>query len=190
MTKDFGNPSALHMKGFDAEQYVKEARKNIASALKVDTKEIVFTSGGTESNNMALVGSAMANQRRGKHLITTSIEHASVYNPMIYLEEQGFEVTYLPVDAHGTVSLEALEGAIREDTILVSVMAVNNEIGTVQPLDKIGEIIKKKNPETLFHVDAIQGFAKLEIYPRKLHIDLLSVSGHKLHGPKGIGFYI
>ena len=188
MTKDFGNPSALHMKGFDAEQYVKEARKNIASALKVDTKEIVFTSGGTESNNMALVGSAMANQRRGKHLITTSIEHASVYNPMIYLEEQGFEVTYLPVDAHGTVSLEALEGAIREDTILVSVMAVNNEIGTVQPLDKIGEIIKKKNPETLFHVDAIQGFAKLEIYPRKLHIDLLSVSGHKLHGPKGIGF--
>ena len=188
MTKDFGNPSALHMKGFDAEQYVKEARKNIASALKVDTKEIVFTSGGTESNNMALVGSAMANQRRRKHLITTSIEHASVYNPMIYLEEQGFEVTYLPVDAHGTVSLEALEGAIREDTILVSVMAVNNEIGTVQPLDKIGEIIKKKNPETLFHVDAIQGFAKLEIYPRKLHIDLLSVSGHKLHGPKGIGF--
>ncbi len=188
MTENYGNPSALHMKGFHAEQCVKEARKNIASVLKVDAREIIFTSGGTESNNMALIGSAMANQRRGKHLITTAIEHASVYNPMIYLEKQGFEVTYLPVDAHGVVSLEALEGAIREDTILVSVMAVNNEIGTIQPLDKIGEIIKKKNKETLFHVDAIQGFGKIEIYPGKLHIDLLSVSGHKLHGPKGVGF--
>ena len=188
MSKDYGNPSSLHMKGFTAEQYVKEARKNIASVMKVDEKEIVFTSGGTESNNMAIIGAAMANKRRGKHLITTSIEHASVYNPFIWLEEQGFEVTYLPVDHHGVVSLEALEAALREDTILVSVMAVNNEIGTIQPLDEIGAVIKKKSPEILFHVDAIQGFGKIELYPSKLRIDLMSVSGHKLHGPKGIGF--
>lgn len=188
MSKDYGNPSSLHMKGFTAEQYVKEARKTIASVLKVDEKEIVFTSGGTESNNMAIIGAAMANKRRGKHLITTTIEHASVYNPFIWLEEQGFEVSYLPVDHHGVVSLEALEKALREDTILVSVMAVNNEIGTVQPLDEIGAVIKKKSPEILFHVDAIQGFGKIEIYPSKLRMDLMSVSGHKLHGPKGIGF--
>jgi len=188
MSKDYGNPSSLHMKGFTAEQYVKEARKNIASVMKVDEKEIVFTSGGTESNNMAIIGAAMANKRRGKHLITTSIEHASVYNPFIWLEEQGFEVTYLPVDHHGVVLLEALEAALREDTILVSVMAVNNEIGTIQPLDEIGAVIKKKSPEILFHVDAIQGFGKIELYPSKLRIDLMSVSGHKLHGPKGIGF--
>lgn len=188
MSKDYGNPSSLHMKGFTAEQYVKEARKNIASVMKADEKEIVFTSGGTESNNMAIIGAAMANKRRGKHLITTSIEHASVYNPFIWLEEQGFEVTYLPVDHHGVVSLEALEAALREDTILVSVMAVNNEIGTIQPLDDIGAVIKKKSPEILFHVDAIQGFGKIELYPSKLRIDLMSVSGHKLHGPKGIGF--
>lgn len=188
MSKDYGNPSSLHMKGFAAEQYVKEARKTIASVMKVDEKEIVFTSGGTESNNMAIIGAAMANKRRGKHLITTSIEHASVYNPFIWLEGQGFEVTYLPVDNHGIVSTEALEGALRDDTILVSVMAVNNEIGTIQPLDEIGAVIKKKSPEILFHVDAIQGFGKIEIYPSKLRIDLMSVSGHKLHGPKGIGF--
>ena len=188
MSHDFGNPSSLHMKGFTAEQYVKDAKKNIASILKVDVKELVFTSGGTESNNMAIIGAAMANKRRGNHLITTSIEHASVYNPFIWLEEQGFEVTYLPVDHHGVVKLDVLEEALREDTILVSVMAVNNEIGTVQPLDEIGALIKKKNPEILFHVDAIQGFGKIEIYPARLHIDLLSVSGHKLHGPKGVGF--
>ena len=146
MSKDYGNPSSLHMKGFTAEQYVKEAKKTIASILKVDVKELVFTSGGTESNNMAIIGSAMANKRRGCHLITTSIEHASVYNPFIWLEEQGFEVTYLPVDSYGVVKLEALENALRDDTILVSVMAVNNEIGTIQPLDTIGDIIKKKNP--------------------------------------------
>ncbi len=188
MQLNFGNPSSLHMKGLTAEHYIKDARETIARELKVEEKEITFTSGGTESNNMALIGGALANQRAGRHLITTRIEHASVYNPMIYLESQGFEVTYLPVDARGTVDLEALTAAIRPDTILVSVMCVNNEIGTIQPLDQIGRRIKEKNPQTLFHVDAIQGFGKMHIYPKRLNIDMLSVSAHKLHGPKGVGF--
>ena len=188
MQENFGNPSSLHKKGVDAEHYVKAAREEIARVLKVDAKEIIFTSGGTESNNMAIVGAAMANQRAGMHIITTCIEHASVYNPMLYLESQGFEVTWLPVDTHGQVDIERLEAAIRPDTILVSVMCVNNEIGTIEPLDKIGKIIKAKNPRTLFHVDGIQGFAKITLWPARQNIDLLSVSAHKLHGPKGVGF--
>ena len=188
MEEEYGNPSSMHMKGVKAEQYVKDAREIIAKSLKVDPKEIVFTSGGTESNNMALIGTAMANARNGKHIISTRIEHASVYNPLFFLEENGYEITYLPVDEHGVVDLEALEKAIRPDTILVSVMYVNNEIGAVQPVEEIGKIVKKKNPDTLFHVDAIQAYGKYHIYPRRLKIDLLSVSGHKIHGPKGIGF--
>lgn len=188
MEEEYGNPSSMHMKGVKAEQYVKDAREIIAKSLKVDPKEIVFTSGGTESNNMALIGTAMANARKGKHIISTRIEHASVYNPLFFLEENGYEITYLPVDEHGVVDLEALEKAIRPDTILVSVMYVNNEIGAVQPIEEIGKIVKKKNPDTLFHVDAIQAYGKYHIYPRRLKIDLLSVSGHKIHGPKGIGF--
>lgn len=136
---------------------------------------------------MALIGAARANCRRGRHIITTAIEHASVYNPLIALEAEGFEVTYLPVDEHGMVLIEALKSALREDTILVSVMCVNNEIGTIEPLDQISAVIKAYNPEILFHVDAIQGFGKLRIYPSRLHIDMLSISGHKLHGPKGVG---
>ena len=188
MREDFGNPSALHTKGVEAEHYVKEARAFFAKNLKVDEKEICFTSGGTESNNLALIGTAMANRRAGNHLITTSVEHASVDNTMKYREEQGFRVTYLPVDEYGVVSLEALKEALCPETILVSVMYVNNEVGAVQPVDEIARIVKEHNPNTIFHVDAIQAYGKYRIYPKKEGIDLLSVSGHKIHGPKGTGF--
>ena len=186
--EDYGNPSSLHLMGKKAEDYIKEAREKIAKTLKVTEKEIVFTSGGTESNNLAIIGSAMANQRAGKHIITTAIEHASVAAVVSFLEEQGFEVTILPVDENGQISLEELEAAIREDTILVSMMQINNEMGAIEPVAEAGALIKKKNPNTLFHVDAIQSYGKLRIYPKKMSVDMLSVSGHKLHGPKGSGF--
>ena len=188
LQEDFGNPSSLHMKGVEAEKYILEAKKIIAKTLKAQDKEILFTSGGTESNNMALIGAAMANKHAGKHIITSSIEHASITSPMAFLEEQGFEVTYLKVDAYGVISLEELESAIRQDTILVSLMHVNNEIGAIEPIEEAGKIIKQKNPNTLFHVDAIQSYGKLQINVKKANIDLLSVSGHKIHGPKGSGF--
>ena len=188
MTEDYGNPSAKHRKGMIAEQYVKEAAEIIADTLKVAPKDILFTSGGSESNNMALIGTAMANKRAGNHIISTGIEHPSVYNPLAYLEEQGFIVTYLSVDGNGTISLEELEQAIRPETILVSVMYVNNEIGAVAPVEAISKVIKKKNPAILFHVDAIQAYGKFVIRPKRQGIDLLSVSSHKIHGPKGIGF--
>ena len=188
LLEDYGNPSSLHMKGVIAEKYINEAKKQIAKTLKAQEKEIVFTSGGTESNNLAIIGSAMANRRAGMHVITSSIEHASVSNPMAYLEEQGFEVTYLPVDSKGVISMETLKNAIREDTILVSLMQVNNEIGAIQPIEEAGKIIKAANPDIIFHVDAIQAYGKMRIVPKKLNIDLLSVSGHKIHGPKGSGF--
>ena len=187
MREDYGNPSSMHMRGVEAEKYIKEAKAFFASNLKVNEKEIYFTSGGTESNNLALIGCAMANRRAGNHLITTSVEHASVLNTMKYLEEQGFRVTYLPVDEDGRVSLDVLKEAICEETILVSCMYVNNEVGAVQPIEEIGKIIREKNPAILFHVDAIQAYGKYHIYPNRQGIDLLSVSGHKIHGPKGVG---
>lgn len=188
LTQDYGNPSSLHMKGVEAERYIKEAKEKIAKTLKVTENEIVFTSGGTESNNLAIIGSAMANKRAGMHLITTSIEHPSVGNPMAYLEELGFAVTYLPVDKDGILSLDALWEAVTEETILVSLMHINNEIGAIEPIEEAIKIVKEKNPKTLIHVDAIQSYGKLRIYPKRMGIDLLSVSGHKIHGPKGSGF--
>lgn len=188
MCVNYGNAAAKHRKGVEAENLIREAKKAIADTLKVQEKEILFTSGGTESNNTALIGTALANRRAGKHLITTGVEHPSIYNTMSFLEEMGFEVTYLPVDHLGHISLEDLEKAIREDTILVSVMYVNNEVGAVEPIGAISQCIKKKNPKTLFHVDAIQAYGKYKIRPKKQGIDLLSVSGHKIHAPKGVGF--
>lgn len=188
MCVNYGNAAAKHRKGVEAENLIREAKKAIADTLKVQEKEILFTSGGTESNNTALIGTALANRRAGKHLITTGVEHPSIYNTMSFLEEMGFEVTYLPVDHLGHISLEDLEKAIREDTILVSVMYVNNEVGAVEPIEAISQCIKKKNPKTLFHVDAIQAYGKYKIRPKKQRIDLLSVSGHKIHAPKGVGF--
>ena len=188
MMEDYGNPSSLHMKGVDAEKYIKESKDIIAKLLKVDAKEIIYTSGGTESNNLAIIGAAMANKRAGNRIITSSIEHPSVLATMKYLEDNGFEVIYLPVDSNGVVDMEALKEAMTKETILVSVMHVNNEIGAIEPVSEISKYIKSINPEVVFHVDAIQSFGKLVVQPKKMGIDLLSVSGHKIHGPKGIGF--
>lgn len=187
MLEDYGNPSSMHTKGVDAEKYVTLATKQISKALKVQDKEILFTSGGTESDNLALIGTARANCRAGKHIITTKIEHPAILKTVEYLATEGFEIDCLSVDSMGRISLTELEEKLRPDTILVSIMHTNNEVGSLQPIAEAGALIKKKNPNCLFHVDAVQGFGKAEIYPRKMNIDLLSVSGHKIHGPKGIG---
>lgn len=188
MCGDYGNPSSMHTKGVEAERYIKEAKEILAKLLKVQEKEIFFTSGGTESDNLALIGAARANKRRGNHLITTSIEHPAILNTMRYLEEEeGFRVTYLPVDRFGRVRLDALQEALCPETILVSIMYVNNEVGSVQPVDEAASIVKAYNRDILFHVDAVQGFGKYRIYPKRSRIDLLSISGHKIHGPKGTG---
>ncbi|MCD8083588.1 MAG: cysteine desulfurase [Clostridiales bacterium] len=188
MTQDYGNPSSKHRKGMEAEQYIREARERIAKTLRAQEREIVFTSGGSESNNMALIGTALANERAGRHIISTAIEHASVYQPLEFLERAGFEVTFLPVDRDGHISLEDLRAALRPDTILVSTMYVNNEIGAVEPVEDIARLIHETHPKTVYHVDAIQAYGKFVIRPEKQGIDLLSVSGHKIHGPKGTGF--
>ena len=188
MLEDYGNPSSKHMKGVDAEKYVKNATQIIAKTLKCQEKEIVYTSGGTESNNMAIIGAAMANRRKGNHVIVSSVEHSSVKEPFNFLEQQGYKVTFLPVDSNGSVLLDALKEALDDETILVSTMMVNNEIGTIEPIEQISGIVKSYNEDIVFHVDAIQAYGKLKIIPKKLGIDLLTVSGHKIHGPKGTGF--
>nr|WP_302134543.1 cysteine desulfurase family protein [uncultured Schaedlerella sp.] len=189
MCRDYGNPSSMHRKGVEAEHYVKESKEILARLLKVNAKEIFFTSGGTESDNLALIGTARAARRSGNHLITSAIEHPAILNTMRHLEEEeGFRVTYLPVDANGQIKLEALRDALCKDTVLVSVMYVNNEVGAVQPVEQAARIVKSYNPAILFHTDAVQGFGKYRIYPKRLGLDLLSASGHKIHGPKGIGF--
>ena len=187
MCEDYGNPSSMHRKGVEAERHIKEAKETLARLWKVQEKEIFFTSGGTESDNLALVGAARANKRAGNHLITTAIEHPAIINTMRYLEEEGFQVTYLPVDRYGRVRLDALQEALCSETILVSIMCVNNEVGSVQPIQEAAGIVKAYNKNILFHVDAVQGFGKYRIYPKKLKVDMCSISGHKIHGPKGIG---
>ena len=185
---EYGNASQPYSFSRSPKKALQEARIIIASCINAESDEIYFTSGGTESNNLAIIGSALANKRAGMHVITTSIEHASVMNPFIWLSENGFEVTYLGVDAYGQIKLEELKNAIRPDTILVSIMHVNNEIGALQPIEEAGKVIKAVNPKCLFHVDAIQSYGKMAIFPKKWNVDMLSVSGHKIHGPKGSGF--
>lgn len=185
---EYGNPSSMHLKGVAAEEKVLEAAKKIAATLGAKEKEILFTSGGTEGNNLAIIGAARAKARAGKHIITTSIEHASVHNVMEHLEAYGYEVTYLPVDSRGFVTARDVLDALRPDTVLVSVMMVNNEIGTREPVEEIGKALKDVAPDVLFHVDAIQGYGKYRIRPARCGIDLMTVSGHKIHGPKGVGF--
>ena len=188
MTEEYGNPSSVHHMGMVSGERLSQARETIAATLKVEPQEILFTSGGTESDNLALIGVAKANKWRGKHIITTAIEHPAILETTSALEKEGFEITYLPVDETGVVQIEDLKAALREDTILVSMMFVNNEIGSVQKIQEAGEIIKAYNSDIYFHVDAVQGYGKFVIRPKSMKIDLLSVSGHKIHGPKGIGF--
>ena len=187
MLDGYGNPSSLHKKGMEAEGYLRTAKETFAKLLKVAEKELFFTSGGTESDNLALIGAAMANSRQGRHLITTQVEHPAILQTMKHLEEKGFQVTYLPVDRSGRIRIEDLAKSLRPDTILVSMMHTNNEVGAVMPIAEAGALIKRFNPRILFHVDAVQGFGKARILPKRMNIDMLSVSGHKIHGPKGVG---
>ena len=187
MTEDYGNPSSMHTKGVEAEKYVLEAYKTIADVLKVKEKEIVFTSGGTESDNLALIGGAMANKRAGMHIITTKVEHPAILNTVAYLKDEGFEIDYLSVDKFGRISIDELKEKLRKDTIIVSIMHTNNEVGSLMPLEEAGKLIKSVNPACLFHVDAVQGFGKAVMPIKSANIDMLSFSGHKIHGPKGIG---
>lgn len=188
MTKDYGNPSSRHIYGVNAEKYIKTAAEQIAATLKVKPQEIVFNSGGTEGNNNVLIGTALQRKGLGKHIISTNIEHAAVYNPLIFLESMGYDVTFIGVDSKGHIDMDALSAAIRPDTILVSTMWVNNEMGAIEDIPAIAKLVKEKNPRTYFHTDAIQAYGKLTLRPKEAGIDMLTVSGHKLHGPKGTGF--
>ncbi|WP_408956325.1 cysteine desulfurase family protein [Natroniella sp. ANB-PHB2] len=186
LTKAYGNPSSLHGKGLKAEKLIKVARKEVADQLKVKTDEIYFTSGGTEANNLAIKGAVSALHRYGNRIITSSIEHPSVLNLFKRLEDQGYDVKYLNVDQAGIIDLEQLEKYLTDETILVSIMGVNNELGSIQPVAKIGRLIADYD-NLYFHVDGVQAFTKLDIFPAKLGIDLYSISAHKIHGPKGVG---
>lgn len=185
MSNNYGNPSSLHKLGIEAERAVKSAKERVASGLKASPGEILFTSGGTESDNIALLGSAAAN--RGRHIITTPLEHPAVMSPLGELKNRGYKVDYAPVDSGGRVILEEFEKLIRPDTFLVSAMIVNNEIGTLEPLQEMSKILKNKNPHALFHTDAVQGFGKVPINVDAINADMVSLSSHKIHGPKGIG---
>lgn len=185
--EDYGNPSSMHRYGVKAEQYMKEAAGIIAATLKVEPKEIIFTSGGTESNNLALIGAAMANKRKGKHIITTRIEHPSVHQPLLYLEQNGFEIDFVPVEETGKIIKEKLYELLKEETLMVSIMYVNNEIGAVQDISDIIKELRNRKNDIIIHVDAVQAFGKYKIFPKKDGIDLLTFSGHKIHGPKGSG---
>jgi cysteine desulfurase len=185
-TKYFGNPSSLHELGMKSERLLTQAREQIAAALEVKPSEIIFTSGGTEANNFAIKGVAFQYRHRGKHIITTAIEHPSVSEPCQQLEQLGFEVTYLPVNEHGMITAEQVKKALREDTILVSVMHVNNEVGVIQPVEEIGALLAHY-PKTIFHVDRVQGISKVPLDMKKARIDLCTMSAHKFHGLRGAG---
>ncbi|QPA30186.1 cysteine desulfurase family protein [Thermaerobacillus caldiproteolyticus] len=186
MTEVFGNPSSIHFFGRQSRQAIDEARAVVANSIGAKETEIIFTSGGTEADNFALVGTAMANRNKGNHIITTSIEHHAVLHTCHYLERQGFDVTYLPVDEQGNVSLDDVKAALRDETILVSIMFGNNEVGVLQPIKAIGELVK--DHQAYFHTDAVQAYGLVPIDVNDYHIDLLSVSAHKINGPKGVGF--
>jgi len=187
LTVHYGNPSSLHQKGVEVEKLLKQARNQVAKAFKADTKEIIFTSGGTESNNLALYGALNAKKRQGKKLITTKVEHPSVLNVFRNMETEGYEVSYLNVDSFGRINIKELEDCLSEDTILISIMHVNNETGTIQPVEEVRKLLNKYQNKPLFHVDAVQSFGKILFTPQEIGADLVSISGHKIHGPKGIG---
>lgn len=185
MKNNYGNPSSLHNRGIEAERAVKQAKENVAAALKADPSEILFTSGGTESDNIAILGAAKAS--RGRHVITTAIEHPAVLNTVAELENRGYAVDYVPVDSNGKVIMSRYKKLLRRDTILVTAMLVNNEIGTIEPVAEMSKLLKSVNPHAAFHVDAVQGFGKIPFTAESLGADLISVSSHKIHGPKGMG---
>ncbi len=187
MLEDYGNPASLHSKGFEAEKHIKRAKEILSGILKCKESELIFTSGGTESDNTALFGAYYANKRRGNRIITTRIEHPAVLRCAEQLVKEGAEVDYLDVDSEGHIDLKQLEALLCKETVLVSVMHVNNETGAREPIEEIGKMIHKLQPDCLFHVDDVQGFGKLRLIPKDSYVDLLSVSSHKIHGPKGAG---
>ena len=187
MTENFGNPSSLHKLGINAELCIEDAREAVAKALGAQPKNIIFTSGGTEANNTVLFGAAEALKRRGNRIIVSAVEHSSVYESAKRLSELGYDVQYAPVDSDGIVDLEKLDSLLSDKTILASIMAVNNETGSIQPTEAIAKQIKRRSPEALFHVDAVQAFCKMPLKPLRWGVDFMTVSAHKIHGPKGVG---